>query len=152
MILMKPGHNCDPISILPLGSRFLKMTNHSYPVTVCNTSVYLFLIMKVRHQRGLGSLRRSYAVHAFVALLLFAIAGRTGSDFFHTHEALIDNGPTISAPCNACDVEATVTLNAPPIPVLPPLTVTPVEIFASSVIRPFAPAILHTQGRAPPTL
>lgn len=97
-------------------------------------------------------MRHSYAVHAFVALLLVAIAGRTGSDFFHTHEALADNGTTISAPCNACDVEATVTLNAPPVPVLPPLTVTPVEIFALSVGSPFTPAILHTHGRAPPAI
>jgi hypothetical protein len=108
--------------------------------------------MNVRGQRGLIYLRRGYAAHAFVAFLLFAIAGRTGSDFFHTHEAHPQNGPSISAPCNACDVEATVTLNAPTPPVLPPLAVTPVEIFAPSVSRPFAPAILHTQGRAPPSL
>ena len=106
----------------------------------------------VRQHRGLWALRRGYAAHAFVFLLLLAIAGRTGSDFFHTHEAFSENGPAISAPCNACDVEATVTLNAPAPPVLPPLTLTPVENFVSAVERPFAPAILHTQGRAPPTL
>jgi hypothetical protein len=103
-------------------------------------------------QHGLWALRRGYAAHAFPLLLLFAIAGRTGSDFFHTHEAFSESGPSISAPCNACDVEATVTLNAPAPPVLPTLAVTPVEEFASSVIRPFAPVILHTQGRAPPSL
>jgi hypothetical protein len=34
--------------------------------------------------------------------------------------------------------------------VLPPLALTPVEVFVTSVSRPFATAILHTQGRAPP--
>ena len=97
-------------------------------------------------------MRRGYAAHAFAVLLLFAIAGRTQSDFFHTHDAFSDNGPSISAPCNACDIDATIALNAPTAPVLPPLTLTPVEIFVPSVARPFAPAILHTQGRAPPVI
>ncbi len=108
--------------------------------------------MIFRYQRGLGLLRRGYATQAFVALLLVAVVGRTGSDFFHTHEAFAENVPTLSAPCNACDVEATIALNGPPPPVLPPLTITPVEVFVSSVAQPFAPSILHTQGRAPPAL
>ncbi len=97
-------------------------------------------------------MRRGYAAHALVAFLLLALAGRTGSDFFHSHEAFSDNGPSISAPCNACDLDATIALNAPPAPVLPPLALTPVEIFVPFVDGPFAPAILHTQGRAPPAL
>ncbi len=108
--------------------------------------------MNIRQHRGLWLLRRGFAAQAFAMLLLFALAGRTESDFFHTHEALCDNGPSISAPCNACDLDATVTLNAPAPPVLPRLTVTPVEIFVRSEGRSFAPAILHTQGRAPPAL
>jgi hypothetical protein len=108
--------------------------------------------MNIRKRTGLGVLRRGFAGHAFAILLLIAIAGRTSSDFFHTHEAFSENGPSISAPCNACDVEATVTLNAPTPPVLPPLTVAPVQVFSPVVASPFAPAILHTQGRAPPTL
>ena len=108
--------------------------------------------MKAQKHQGLGILRRGYAAQAFAVLLLIALAGRSESDFFHTHEALSNNGPSISAPCNACDLDATITLNAPTPPVLPPLAVTPVEIFAPSIARPFAPAILHTQGRAPPVL
>jgi hypothetical protein len=95
-------------------------------------------------------LRRGYAAHAFVAFLLIALAGRTGSDFFHTHEAIPGNGIAISAPCNACDLDATIALNAPTAPVLPPLTLTTVEIFVSPIEQPFTPAILHTRGRAPP--
>jgi hypothetical protein len=128
------------------------MTNHSFCVTVQQLSVSLHIKMNIRQHRGLWRLRRGYAAHAFVMLLLLALAGRTESDFFHTHEAFSDNGPSISAPCNACDLDATVALNATPPPVLPPLTITPVEVFVTSVARPFAPAILHTQGRAPPTL
>jgi hypothetical protein len=120
---------------------------------VFNVSSYICKIkMNIRQQRGLWTLRRGYAAYAFVVLLLLALAGRTGSDFFHSHEAFSDNGPSISAPCNACDLDATIALNAPPAPVLPPLALTPVEVFVSSVARPFAPAILHTQGRAPPAL
>jgi hypothetical protein len=97
-------------------------------------------------------LRRGFAAQAFAVLLLLALAGRTESDFFHTHEALSNDGPSISAPCNACDLDATIALNAPPAPILPPLALTPVDIFVPSVAQPFAPAILHTQGRAPPAL
>lgn len=106
--------------------------------------------MNIRQQRGLGVMRRGFAAQAFAMLLLLALAGRTESDFFHTHESLCDNGPSISAPCNACDVDATIAHNAPATPVLPPLALTPVEVFVTSVSRPFATAILHTQGRAPP--
>jgi len=108
--------------------------------------------MNFRKYQGLAIFRRGFSAQVMVALILLALAGRTGSDFFHTHEALSDTGTAISAPCNACDVEATVTLNAPPPPVLPPLVVTPVEIFSLAVASPFAPPILHTQGRAPPAI
>ncbi len=108
--------------------------------------------MNVRQLPGLRLLRRGYAAQAFAALLLLALAGRTESDFFHSHEALSDDRLAISAPCNACDLDATIALNAPPPPILPALAFTPVEIFVCSVARPFAPAILHTQGRAPPAL
>ncbi len=108
--------------------------------------------MNFRQAQGLGLFRRGFAAQAFAALLLLAIAGRTESDFFHTHEALCDNGPTIAAPCSACDVEATVTLNAPPPPVIPPLGAVSIEVISTNLAKPFAPAILHTQGRAPPAL
>ncbi|HET6401664.1 MAG TPA: hypothetical protein VFH95_09725 [Candidatus Kapabacteria bacterium] len=107
--------------------------------------------MRLRHRTGLGFLRRGFSVHVLSALLFLAITARTGSDFFHT-EGPENAGATISAPCTACELEATTALGAPDPPVLPPLTVLQVEAIVLPEAYPFAPVILHARGRAPPSL
>jgi len=94
-------------------------------------------------------LRRGFSAHTLAALLFLALAARTGGDFFHT-EGPEHAGATISAPCNACELEATTALGCPPPPVLPPLTISTVEAIVPAEIQPYATPILHTQGRAPP--
>ncbi len=140
-----------------------EVRNISHRTALGLTHVCLLILVNNHRRNGLGILRRgfsaadrSYAVHsprmighALAALLFLAILARTGSDFFHT-EGPVTAGVTISAPCNACDLEATTALGAPPPPVLPPLTVSSIEIVVVLEARPFASAILHTNGRAPP--
>ena len=102
-----------------------------------------------RQTNRFALLRRGIPAHALAALLFFSLVARTSSDFFHT-DGPVTTGASISAPCNACDLEATAALDAPSPPVLPPLTVSPIEPAIPQEAHPFAPAILHTQGRAPP--
>jgi hypothetical protein len=105
--------------------------------------------VQAQHRKVLAVLRRGLSAHGLAALLLLALAARTGSDFFHT-EGPEHAGATISAPCPACQLEATTALGCPPPPVLPPLTISTIETVVPSETRPYAPPILHTQGRAPP--
>lgn len=105
--------------------------------------------MEACQENILSALRRGFSAHTLVTLLFLALIVRSGGDFFHT-EGPEHTGATISAPCNACQLEATTALHAPAPPVLPPLTVSRVETVIPTEARPYAPAILHTQGRAPP--
>jgi hypothetical protein len=113
--------------------------------------------VKTRQQKGLGSLPRessvqdhSVTVRILVTLLFLALAARSSSDFFHT-EGPVGTGPAISAPCNACELQGTSALDAPPPPALPSLTVSEVEAVIPAEAHPFTPPIVRMQGRAPPT-
>ncbi len=99
---------------------------------------------------GLHFLRQGIGTQMLGVLILFALCGRVESDFFHTHEFYSSAVPSLSAPCNACDVEATSVLIAPAPPVLPPLTVAEFKSIVPNEAWPFTTAILQAKGRAPP--
>gem|GEM_PF-4564250 len=97
----------------------------------------------------LQMLRNGIAPAALALALLAAVLVRSSGNFFHT-EGFTSDRPTISAPCNACDLEATGIIHAPPPPALPPLTISEHLDLVPAEAQPFsAPALSH-RGRAPP--
>lgn len=107
--------------------------------------------MSIHRANRIEWLRRGLTANALAVLLFLSLGARTASDLFHT-EGPLTSGVTISAPCNACNVEATAVVAAPAPPALPVLTVSSILIIVPGGAHPFVPLIIQNQGRAPPAL
>ncbi len=103
----------------------------------------------MRKLHRLAILRLGFFTRVLTACLLVALSGRVASDFFHT-DGPLTRGAAISAPCNACEIEATAVIGAPAPPALPALPVVITHLIVPPEAHPFAPVLLRAQGRAPP--
>jgi hypothetical protein len=93
--------------------------------------------------RGLGA-------RLAVVLLVAATFARTAGDFFHDHTLPLSGQASISAPCNACDLESTFAMEGTSQAPLPAVPVTGEILILAPETHPYISLILGTSGRAPP--
>ncbi|MDP4198511.1 MAG: hypothetical protein Q8902_02945 [Bacteroidota bacterium] len=104
--------------------------------------------MPTKRQDTRNSPRLTFVGRYLALVLLPVMLLRSGSELFHSHEAA--QGVSISAPCNACELEATFAIEGidpAPLPTLPVLQ--RFECLANES-HPFVPFTLRSSGRAPP--
>lgn len=96
------------------------------------------------------SIRVSSFGRVLVALVVLSLGLRISGDFFHSHTSTQSHVEHISAPCDACQLDATHAVESADAATLPVLPVVCLPEIVRAEAHPFIPILLRTSGRAPP--